>query len=309
MLAGKGSSGAAVDLVFRGGEREASGPVASVASRRGPFPTACRGGRRGLGRRRCPRRGRRPRDRRPGRGALGLLVASGAAGLPLPDRRIRPTCASWAPFFQGVNLALDDPLLADSHWAWPMFWEAGLAILQGAESGFWIHTRDDRFRYKALHVGTPRAARLGLDSEAYGPIDDNLAAGGLACGSTCSRATGPSPPGSIETGCGAPTISRPDDASGGGVVREVALAVSWWPGDVAVSRGPGGEAPPGRVLLHFPTGGPTPTTRTTPPSWPARMRRPSSRGPAPWASASCPTSTRSTWTHRTRSTPRVRDFQ
>ena len=37
-----------------------------------------------------------------------------------------------APLFQGVKLKLDDSLIRDSRWIWPMSWEAGLAILQSA---------------------------------------------------------------------------------------------------------------------------------------------------------------------------------
>ena len=52
-------------------------------------------------------------------------------------------------------------------------WEAGLAILQASSGGFSVHTQDDRYRYKALHVGSDADPyMLGLDTEAYGPLDD-----------------------------------------------------------------------------------------------------------------------------------------
>jgi hypothetical protein len=86
-----------------------------------------------------------------------------------------------APFFQGVKLKLDDPLIGDSRWEWPVSWEAGLATLQSQSSGFWIHTEDDRYHYKALKVGSGGHARaLAVGTEAYGPIEENLAAGGLS---------------------------------------------------------------------------------------------------------------------------------
>ena len=85
-----------------------------------------------------------------------------------------------APFFQGVSLSLDDSLIRSSHWDWPHRWEAGLAILQASSGGFSVHTQDDRYRYKALHVGSDTDPYvIGLDTEAYGPLDANLAAGGL----------------------------------------------------------------------------------------------------------------------------------
>ena len=39
---------------------------------------------------------------------------------------------------------------------WPMSWEAGLAILQSASGGFYIHTEDTGYRYKALKTGTKK---------------------------------------------------------------------------------------------------------------------------------------------------------
>lgn len=85
-----------------------------------------------------------------------------------------------APFFQGVCLKLADELIHNTHWNWPYLWEAGLVILQGGDAGFWIHTQDTRYRYKSLKVGTAEATQcLGFDSEAYGPVDQNLAAGGI----------------------------------------------------------------------------------------------------------------------------------
>lgn len=85
-----------------------------------------------------------------------------------------------APFFQGVRLPLNDELIRDSRWAWPFQWEACLAILQGKAGGFWIHAQDTRYRYKALKIGAAEDARcLGFDTETYGPIDGNMATGGL----------------------------------------------------------------------------------------------------------------------------------
>ncbi len=84
---------------------------------------------------------------------------------------LRPDLELVAPFFQGVKLKLEDPLIKGSRWDWPFSWEAGLAILQGPGSGCWVHTQDDRYRYKALQVGAEADTQsLGLDSEAYGPI-------------------------------------------------------------------------------------------------------------------------------------------
>jgi hypothetical protein len=94
---------------------------------------------------------------------------------------LQPGLKLVAPFYQGVSLELEDRLIANSTWDWPMDWAAGLAILQGRSGGCWVHTRDTRYRYKRLRVGLKEDARaLGFDTEAYGPIDNNLASGGLA---------------------------------------------------------------------------------------------------------------------------------
>ncbi|MBN2287933.1 MAG: hypothetical protein JXQ83_01275, partial [Candidatus Glassbacteria bacterium] len=94
---------------------------------------------------------------------------------------IMPGLELVAPFFQGIRLPLEDPLISGTRWHWPFSWEAGLAILQGEGGGFWVCCRDTRYRYKSLQVGVPGDARgLGLETDAYGPVDNNLSAGGLA---------------------------------------------------------------------------------------------------------------------------------
>ncbi len=85
-----------------------------------------------------------------------------------------------APLYQGVKLPLEDPLIHDTTWYWPHAWEAGLAILQGRESGLSVHVQDTSYRFKSLQVGAAGDPHsLGFDAEAHGPIDGNLAAGGL----------------------------------------------------------------------------------------------------------------------------------
>ncbi len=102
---------------------------------------------------------------------------------------IAPELELIAPFWQGVRLSLDDPLVRGSFWDWPRSWEAGMVILQGKGGGIWVHCRDDRYRYKNLLVGGPLTLRvkggpddpyrLGFETEAYGPLAENLSAGGL----------------------------------------------------------------------------------------------------------------------------------
>lgn len=85
-----------------------------------------------------------------------------------------------APIYQGIKMDMDDPLISGGRYAWPMFWEAGFAVLQGEESGFWIYCKDGNYKYKTLSVGVKGDQyALGFETDAYGPIDNNTSAGGL----------------------------------------------------------------------------------------------------------------------------------
>ena len=166
---------------------------------------------------------------------------------------IRPGLDLVAPFFQGARLALEDSLVRDSHWPWPMHWEAALAILAGRDSGFWVHARDDRYRYKALHVGSPEGARsLGFDCEAWGPIDDNRSAGGLAWRVNVFDGDWTVPASRYRDwlwtahGLAARERERRE------WVRGVGFAVSWCPGQPEILDALAAWLPPRRVLLHYP---------------------------------------------------------
>jgi hypothetical protein len=166
---------------------------------------------------------------------------------------IRPDLELVAPLFQGVRLPLEDPLLRDSHWPWPMHWEAGLAILAARASGFWVHTRDDRYRYKALHVGSaadPRA--LGFDAEAWGPIDGNRSAGGLAWRLNVFDGDWAGPASRYRDWLWRAYRLEARERERREWVGEVTFAVSWCPGDPQVLDALAAWLPPGRVLLHFP---------------------------------------------------------
>ncbi|MBK8884886.1 MAG: hypothetical protein IPN67_21805 [Bacteroidales bacterium] len=158
-----------------------------------------------------------------------------------------------APFFQGVRLKLDDPLIKDSRWAWPMYWEAGLAILQSEEGGFYLHTRDTEYRYKALKVGSDTDPFvLGMDTEAYGPVDNNLAAGGLTWRINVYKG-GWQVPAEIYRNWlwGAYGLAKEEEKRKAWI-KDVRLAVSWCPGDPAVLDALAKKITPSKVLLHFP---------------------------------------------------------
>jgi len=85
-----------------------------------------------------------------------------------------------APLYQGIKMNLDDELVQGERYTWPMKWEAGFAILQDSDSGFWVYCKDRSYKYKTLCIGTEADQfGLGFETDAYGPIDNNTCAGGL----------------------------------------------------------------------------------------------------------------------------------
>lgn len=164
---------------------------------------------------------------------------------------IDPELELIAPFWQGIRLPLEDPLIRDTFWNWPQNWEAGLAILQGRGGGLWVHCRDDRFRYKNLKVGTPDHARcLGLETEAYGPLEPNLAAGGLAWRINVYSGDWQVPAHQYrEWLCRAYGLADRDYPEW---IRDLRLAISWCPTEPAALDALAGHIDPKRVLLHVP---------------------------------------------------------
>jgi hypothetical protein len=152
-----------------------------------------------------------------------------------------------APFFQGVRLKLDDPLL-HRRWFWPQFWEAGLAILQGRSGGFWVHCRDDRYRYKALQVSP---GELGLETEAYGPLDGSLGAGGLTWRLNVYEGDWKVPASVyrswLHAAYGLDTVASIRKPW----IHDVRLALSWYGGDSAVLDALAARIDPSKVLLHY----------------------------------------------------------
>jgi hypothetical protein len=157
-----------------------------------------------------------------------------------------------APFFQGVSLNLDDSLIRSSHWAWPQAWEAGLAILQAASGGFSMHTQDDRYRYKALHVGSgDDPFMLGLDTEAYGPLDANLAAGGLTWRINVHQGDWKEPAERYRSWLWAAYSLAREERRREPWLQALAMAISWCPGDSAILDGLAEKVDPRKVLIHF----------------------------------------------------------
>ncbi len=164
---------------------------------------------------------------------------------------IAPGLELVAPFFQGLRLPPEHPLVAGKRWVWPFKWEAGLVILQGEDGGCWVHCRDDRYRYKALQVGLPGEPRgLGFETEGYGPLERNLGAGGLTWRINVYQGDWQVPAARYRDWLAqAYHLERKTRPAW---VDQLRLAVSWAPTDPALLEALARWVEPGRVLLHVP---------------------------------------------------------
>lgn len=167
-------------------------------------------------------------------------------------RGIRRDLEMVAPFFQGVRLKMDDPLIMNSRWNWPSGWEAGLVILQGKQGGFWVHTRDEKYRYKALKVGTESDAFcLGFETEAYGPVYNNLCAGGLAWRINTYKGGWEVPAEEYRNWLWRAYNLKEEESRRADWSDSVRMAVSWCPGDVRLLDALAKKTDPRKVLIHF----------------------------------------------------------
>ncbi len=150
-----------------------------------------------------------------------------------------------APFFQGVKLPLADPLL-QRRWTWPMHWEAGLAIFQGADGGCWVHCQDSQYRYKALSI---KEGQPAFDTESYGPVANNLGAGGLVWRINVHTGDWHGPAEAYRRWLWqAYTLDREVRHEW---VQGLRFAVSWYHGDPDVLDALAERLDPRTVLLHY----------------------------------------------------------
>lgn len=174
-----------------------------------------------------------------------------ACRLNLPG--LKPDLNLVAPLFQGVKMRLDDKLLVNTRWMWPFYWEAGLAILQSDSGSFSIHTRDNRYRYKALKVGSENDPFiLGFDSEAYGPIDNNLSAGGLAWRINVHEGDWRVPAEKYRNWLWETYQLEKEEKRRKQWMNDIRFAISWCPGDPEILESLSKRIAPSKVLIHFP---------------------------------------------------------
>jgi hypothetical protein len=165
---------------------------------------------------------------------------------------IKPNLELVAPFFQGTQLPLTDSLIQGSFWAWPMSWEAGMAIFQSRSSGFWLHARDNRYRYKALTVGgSAEPNSIGLDTEAYGPLDDNLAAGNLTWRINLFEGDWKVPAAEYRDWLWEAYNLAQEEQRRKAWMRKIRLALSWCRGDTQLLDALAKRVDPETVLIHY----------------------------------------------------------
>ncbi len=157
-----------------------------------------------------------------------------------------------APLFQGVRLRLDDPLIKNNRWAWPSTWEAGLAIFQSSAGGFWIHTQDVHYRFKALQTGTESDPFIiGLDSESYGPVDNNLSAGGICWRLNAYSGDWKVPVEEYRQWYWKAYNLDEEEKIRQPWIHDLKLALTWCPGRTEILDAVLKWVPPKKVILHF----------------------------------------------------------
>lgn len=157
-----------------------------------------------------------------------------------------------APFDQGIKLKLDDPMIQNRRWGWPYLWEAGLAILQSKEGGFWMHAQDNKYRYKALQTGSDSDAFIiGLDSEAYGPLDNNLSVGGICWRLDTYNGDWTVPANTYREWYWKAYNLEAEEQKRQPWVSDIKLALSWCPGKTEILDALAKRIDPKKVLLHF----------------------------------------------------------
>jgi hypothetical protein len=166
---------------------------------------------------------------------------------------LKPGLELVAPFFQGIKLKLNDPLIKNNRWEWPYQWEAGLAIFQSREGGFWVHTKDNRYRYKAIQTGLESDPYVvGFDSEAYGPLDNNLNAGGICWRINTFQGDWQTPAENYRKWYWKAYNLGAEEQRRQPWINDVKLALSWCPGEPEILDALAKKVSPKKVLLHFP---------------------------------------------------------
>ncbi len=156
------------------------------------------------------------------------------------------------PITQGTRMKLSDPAMMHRREVWPLRWEMGLWIMQGKDTGFWMHCEDTRYRFKTLNTtmqGDPQS--VGMESDNYGPIDNELSAGGIVWRFNVYKGDWTVPAARYrdwywkQYNIPALQASRPDYLS------QVNLGISWCPTDISILEALKKKVDPHKVILHL----------------------------------------------------------
>lgn len=177
----------------------------------------------------------------------GILAARYQLDGIAPDYRLV------APIYQGIDMELNEPLIKGRRWVWPKMWEAGLVILQNGSNGFWVHTEDSRYRCKALVTGCGKEGRgLAFDSEAYGPIDSSICAGGLVWRINVFEGDWKVPAMRYGEWLWKAYDLSAEEKKRSEWTKDIRMALSWCPTDAALLRELANRVEPQKILLHLP---------------------------------------------------------
>ena len=174
----------------------------------------------------------------------GVLAARWTVSGFSPDMKLT------APFFQGIDMDPEDELIRGRKWIWPHRWEAGLCIFHDAVGGFWVHCRDTAYRAKSLVTGEKQT--ISFDSEAWGPVDRSLSAGGLTWRVNVFEGGWQVPAAEYRNWLWEAYHLCREEARRPAWQKDVRLALSWAPADRDLLKALAKRVDPKTVLLHIP---------------------------------------------------------
>ena len=158
-----------------------------------------------------------------------------------------------APIFQGIDMDPDDELILERKgrkWEWPERWEAGFCVLHDEEGGFWVHCRDTSYRLKSLAMLENRI--VAFETEAWGPVDRSLSAGGLTWRINVFEGGWRVPAAEYRDWLWRAYSLEGEEARRPDWQKEIRLAVNGAPVDRAMLDALAKKVDPRTVLLHVP---------------------------------------------------------
>lgn len=158
-----------------------------------------------------------------------------------------------APIFQGINMELDDAALQNRKWGWPHGWEAGLVMLQNNDSGFWVHCEDDKYHCKSLLTGCCKTGKgIAFDSEAWGPVEHSLSAGGIVWRINVYEGSWHVPAARYRQWLWDTYALAAEESKRVSWMHDIKMGISWCPTNMDILTELSKKIDPKKVLLHLP---------------------------------------------------------